>query len=151
MTCVIILNSNLRYRELFTYSLYRFISLWWKYGKSNDRYIIMWYNYNQIIRIGRSINVKNHVNCLRRILLSVRYIRPREGEYAHGHNFHYTPCQSTGKTIYIFNYYLWTERLWKFLWLCGIHGGVVKNAVKDVCIAIYIKAMQNVVLIQTTL
>ena len=87
--------------------------------------------------------MKNHVNCLRRILLSVRYIRPREGEYAHGHNFHYTPCQSTGKTIYIFNYYLWTERLWKFLWLCGIHGGVAGNAVKDVCIVIYIKAMQN--------
>ena len=29
------------------------------------------------------------------------------------------------------------------LWLCGIRGEVVKNAVKGVCIAIYIRAMQS--------
>ena len=37
------------------------------------------------------------------------------------------------------------------LWLCGIHGEVVKNAVKVACIAISIKAMLNEVLTQTTL
>jgi len=37
------------------------------------------------------------------------------------------------------------------IWQCGIHGEVAENTVKVVCIAIYIKAMQNEVLIQTTL
>ena len=46
------------------------------------------------------------------------------------------------------NSYLSIEIRSGTLWLCGILGEAVKNAVKVACIAIFIKAMQSVMLIQ---
>ena len=56
--------------------------------------------------------MKNHVNSPAEIIapLKFRVVQTRNGDVL---NSHYTPYLPTIRSVYIFNYYLWAERLWK--------------------------------------
>jgi len=53
---------------------------------------------------------------LRRNLLHRRNFRAVKARNGDVHNSHYTPYLPTIRNAYIFNYNLWAERLWEFLW-----------------------------------
>ncbi len=60
--------------------------------------------------------MKNHVMPPAEFIAPPKFSRRTRCENGDVHNFHYTPYLPTKKSVYIFNYYLWAERLWKLLW-----------------------------------
>ncbi len=56
--------------------------------------------------------MKNHVMPPAELIAPPNF-RAQKARNGDVHNFHYTPYLPTKRRVYIFNYILWAERLWK--------------------------------------